>query len=448
MKKLLQKLSAMALLCAFMAACCPASAEKNKEFPQYLRISQRFERTELSRNALMDRTYPVTANAQVNAALADVIDSLAEANKGAVPLAGGYKVQKSYIDVGASVSRTGQSWASFLIVARVAHEREQIAVDCATRVYDIQTGDLITLRDVFADDSPAWGLLSREVARQLLAYFPNDAPDTQALTALAAIDSLRDAAFTLGAAWITLTYRADAVYPGKNTLMHVRADYDVFRPLMTPRAFAQTDMSAYRMVALTYDDGPSRGVTLQLARTLRSGCANATFFMVGSRMRQNHDVICAGHDALHCMASHNYEHSWGGGMRGKVQDMKARFADELNALIGHAPRIMRAPGGNEKVFIEEDCGLPLIHWNQSANDSSGIDDPAAKSRALCRAISDGAVVLMHDMTASTAYCTGFMLEELNKRGFLCVTVEELFAANGIALEPNTVYNRVKDGAAQ
>ena len=52
---------------------------------------------------------------------------------------------------------------------------------------------------------------------------------------------------------------------------------------------------------------------------------------------------------------------------------------------------------------------------------------------------DGHVVLMHDLNSECAQATKLILEELNDRGYLFVTVEELFADAGTALEPNHVY---------
>ena len=129
-------------------------------------------------------------------------------------------------------------------------------VDFDARVYDIKTGKRIRLTDIFPEGSEAWSILSAEVRAQLSAAFPALDADEETLAALADKKQLETAPFTMGAARLTLTYRADALYPGKNTLLHVNIDYQKLRQHMTPSAFAQTDNSRFRMAALTYDDGP------------------------------------------------------------------------------------------------------------------------------------------------------------------------------------------------
>ena len=49
------------------------------------------------------------------------------------------------------------------------------------------------------------------------------------------------------------------------------------------------------------------------------------------------------------------------------------------------------------------------------------------------------MILCHDLRPGTADYTQTLPQLLAARGFLCVTVEELFAVNGIELAPNTVY---------
>ena len=58
---------------------------------------------------------------------------------------------------------------------------------------------------------------------------------------------------------------------------------------------------------------------------------------------------------------------------------------------------------------------------------------------------DGSVVLMHDLRSSCYRYLKPILERLEARGFLCVTVEELFAIRGKEPEAGAVYRSLPPG---
>lgn len=432
-------LIALALAAALALAPSPACGEEDfyDAMPYFLQVTQEERQETVSRDSSILRVYPDTQNDQVDADMRALVDEMAEANRDRLPARA--KLADACLDVGPYISRTGTSWMSFLTVARVAADREQLWVDYDARVYDIETGERILLTDVFAPDSPAWALLSQAVREQLTAAFPQEEPDAAALDALCRPESLQDAPFTLGAARLTLTYRADALYPGKNTLLHVVLYYPQIRPHMTPRAQAQTDNSRFRMVALTYDDGGARSYTMNVLSRLRLGAASATFFVVGKNIAQNHDTLCRQQDAGFSVQSHGYYHIYSYDMN--VQDAfdwKQRFADELSAVTGVPPTLMRAPGGSDDFYAENGIGYPLIHWSLSSADS-GNDAYAHIADRVIYSVEDGDIVLMHDINKGAYRYTQSIVEALNRRGFLCVTVHELFADAGVPLMENQVY---------
>ncbi|MBR4082621.1 MAG: polysaccharide deacetylase family protein [Clostridia bacterium] len=434
------------LLCALLAllllfSC--ALADK-LPIPDALRFTQEtMNRETVRENVYVQRTYPVTANPHVNEEMRGVIDRLTEAARPFLP-AGKITIDKSYLRVGASVSRTGQSWMSFLTVANVKHNYEQTHVDFDARVYDIATGRQLVMSDLFAPESDGWQVLADAVRTQLTAYFPQLEADPAALDALCSREALENAPFTLTGGSLRLHYRADALYPERSTLMHVRVLYSAIRPHMTEEAQRQTDNSCYRLIALTFDDGPSHASSVNVVDTLRLYGADATFFLVGNMMAKNHYVLAYEHDAGHVLAYHSYDHYTAGNLTEKVQPEWAKFQLEIAEITGSIPTMVRAPGGYEEPFILADIGLPLIHWSCAAGDGTknrpyDTADQNTIARNVGGGAQDGAVVLMHDLRRQCHQYLKLVLQRLEQRGFLCVTVEELFDAQGIALEPNAVY---------
>ncbi len=435
------------VLMLMMLFALPAHAERLEAMPALLCFSQiTGERDYVRSQVYVQCTYPETANAQVNAALRDVIDALAARGREHMPQ-GSVGQIPAYLDVGATISRVGLRWMSFLSIARTAYEREQTYVDFDARVYDMETGAQILLTDLFDADSEAWNMLAGAVAAQLSAYFPDTEADPAALARLCGREALESAAFTLTPARLTLHYRADALYAEKNTLMHVSLYFSQLRPLMTERAQENTDNGMFKFIALTYDDGGARGTSNGVMDQLRAHGASATFFIVGTTIRNNHDILCREHDAGYAVASHNYEHVYKGLTNQKLLDWQARFNRELSAVIGTTPAYMRAPGGQFKRYINAQCGLPLIQWSVLSGDADSKNVAGVAGTVLKHA-EDGAVVLMHDLNPRSPQYTALILPELTNRGYLCVTVDELFDHYGVPLLPDTLYYSCEEEAAR
>lgn len=440
MKKLL------ALLCTAMVLCVPAMAEeqveKYKEMPYYLRVTQKTEEGKLSKYQEIRRTYPDTMNDALDEQMRQLVDGMAERSAALVPQ--GNKEEAATLDVGAVISRTGTSWMSFLTLAQITYEQETVCTEYDARVYDVETGERITLGDVFPEDSEAWAILASAVREQLTAAWPGEAPDAAALDALCAKDALKAAPFTLGGVKLTLTYRADSVYPERqNTLLHVTLYYPEIREYMTEQAFAQTDNSRFAMVALTYDDGGGGKYTRRLLDELRSHGATATFFLVGRQMRRNHDNLVRQQNSGYSLQYHSYTHPYGHKVKyDQAFEEKAMFEAELSAITGVVPTLMRAPGGNEEKYERWEIGYPLIHWSLSSTDSGNPHVDAIASRVI-RYAWDGDIVLLHDINDQVNKYSKKILDNFNSCGMMTVTVQELFARDGIVLEPNRTYYSTK-----
>ena len=427
------------LLClCLVCAAAPARAEKRASFPELLQVTQKqTEREYVGNDVYIVRTYPHTANPQVDAEMEALIAGMAEEGRPFLPKRG---VQvPAYLDVGAYLYRSGEKYLSFLTVARIAAEYEQTYVDFDARAYDMETGAQLTLADIFPEDSPAWDILAQEVRSQLSAYYPALDADADALDALCGRDALQSAAFTLSVAKLSLHYRADTLYPGRATLMHVNVYYRDVRPYMTEAAQAQTDNSGYKLIALTYDDGGARGYSMNTIEQLRLYGANATFFVVGTTFYKNHDVLCREQDAGFSVQSHNYDHVYTNLTNDNIFAWKEKLSAQLSEITGTVPTLMRAPGGIYGPYQRAQVGYPLIMWSVLPNDSDNGDVDAVASAVLNRA-HDGGVVLLHDLNPRCYRYTAIFLPELIRRGFQCVTVEELFAHYGVELLPNEVYS--------
>ena len=430
----------------FLCGLCALSpvrsyAEGYEPLPDLLIFQQQNVQKDLGAQRKECRTYPKTANEQVNEQVRQAVDQLADETFNHLPKHGGEVM--TWADTGASVTVTGTKLASFLILSHVIHEREQTYVSFRTMTFDLEGGREITLNNLLAPE--AGELIRAAIRDQLRAYFPGSRADERALKQLA--DGYETAPFTLTPAYLMFHFRADALYSGHNTLMHVWIPYSWLTDWMTGFAREQTDNSRYLLAAPTFDDGPSRGVTANVLFILRKYCAGATFFNNGPQMAKCHDYVQWEHDAGYAVQSHTWSHTVGLRDKNQIFTEKQTLEDLQVSLIGLKPYYMRSPGGVDNEYVRVKIGMPIIRWNASTYDAVS-DYSLSRSRGvLTSTLTDTAVILSHNLAQHSGHNCEQLLSILQQRGYLTVTSDELFRIRNVEIKNDTVYTGDETGAA-
>jgi len=387
-----------------------------------------------------------TACDAVDAELAALTSAYVERLAPTLQKAANSTSKNSRLEVEVRYSRTGLTWMSFLVQARTTYHRDLIAQEIESRTYDMTTGERVLLTDVFAADSEGWTMLRQAVEQTVTAYFPDEAHDADALAALLTDESLRQLDFTLHGMSLVLHIPAQTLYPDHVTLIEVPLYYPLIRQYMTEKAQLETDnLSYYKTVALTFDDGPERTNTTKTLNTLLEVGARATFFIVGNRVSSYEDLVQREHDEGHAVASHNWSHGDVSKMSGSaIRGMKAKVDAALYPVIGITARYDRVPYGLYPDMIKAKAGWPLIQWSVDTYDWRGRSTNAIMKNVK-KQFTDGDIVLMHDIKDLTPTTAKVMAEWLKENGYILLTIDELFAKDGVALEPDVVYFRCDEG---
>ena len=355
----------------------------------------------------------------------------------------------SRLDVAVRHSRTGLTWLSFMVQARYVYGRDTMDVRFTTRTYDMSTGQRLMLTDVFPADSEAWPMLQNAVREGINAYFPALQPDSAALEAACTREAVEQMDFTLHGMSLVLHLHAGDFYPGKQQLIEVTLYYPDIRPLMTEKAQIETDnLAYYDTVAMTYDDGPNGWVTREMLNVLLETGERATFFLVGNRMTKYAAYVLREHDEGHAIATHNYDHVYANEVsREKLTSLAAKARKIHEEIVGVAPKYARAPGGVWRPMANAELGWPLIQWSAQGTDWEGAQgrDPQRVLAQVLSGAKDGAIILMHDMKKNSIASSELIINRLQDEGFIFLTIDELFAKDGVALEPDTAYWRCQDG---
>ncbi|MBQ8796822.1 MAG: polysaccharide deacetylase family protein [Oscillospiraceae bacterium] len=208
--------------------------------------------------------------------------------------------------------------------------------------------------------------------------------------------------------------------------------------LCAPVRAAETE----KLVALTFDDGPSGRFTRKLLEGLEERDAKATFLLCGYRMEQYPDLTQQIFEEGHEIGLHGYSHK---PMRDMCQRDTVQEIGKALALLpnGCDVSFLRPPGGLCSECIQtvaKEFGLSILHWSVDPKDWA-IHDAKAIEKEVISHVQDGDVILLHDMSDSSVEAALKIVDELQEQGFRFVTASGLAQARDIALIPGMKYTR-------
>ncbi|MDY3990094.1 MAG: polysaccharide deacetylase family protein [Massilioclostridium sp.] len=193
------------------------------------------------------------------------------------------------------------------------------------------------------------------------------------------------------------------------------------------------------MIALSFDDGPHPVNTPRILDTLKQNGARATFFVLGNRVDSYADVLKREYEEGHEIGSHTFSHASLNKLGTEDLNYQVNETDSrIQNLIGVAPALLRPPYGAVNDTVKAMVNKPLALWNLDTLDWKSRDKDAVANTIL-RDVSDGDIILMHDLYGSTADAVEIAVPELVKRGYQIVTVSELLNARSITPTAGKVY---------
>lgn len=196
-----------------------------------------------------------------------------------------------------------------------------------------------------------------------------------------------------------------------------------------------------KMIALTYDDGPSP-YTPTVLRALKKYRARATFFVVGGSVgRYPGSVRRAA--ALGCeIGNHTYSHNKLTRLGSRqIKSVLEKTNRAVRAQTGRNIRTMRPPGGSVSPAVCKAARMPVILWSVDTLDWK-TRSTSATIQCVLRRARDGDVVLMHDLHQPTARAAETIIRTLKARGYQLVTVSEMAAYRG-GMSAGKIYSRFR-----
>lgn len=213
-------------------------------------------------------------------------------------------------------------------------------------------------------------------------------------------------------------------------------------PARQADAPAQVTVDDPPLVALTFDDGPRSSTTGPLLDGLALREVPATFFLVGSRIPGNEDLVRRMAAEGHQIGLHTYDHVELKGLSRKDFDLQVGKTRALvTGLVGEGNYWLRPPYGLLDKNAESWCGGPVILWSVDPEDWKD-DDVDRVVSAVVEHVSDGDIILLHDLFPSSARAALRIVDTLLDRGYCFVTVEQLMAERGVTPEAGKRYRKI------
>ena len=193
-----------------------------------------------------------------------------------------------------------------------------------------------------------------------------------------------------------------------------------------------------RVVALTFDDGPS-DYTHHVLDVLERERVHATFFVIGNQVADQPDQVRRALRDGDLLANHTYTHD------DMLKVPLPRFIDEIAGTqraiwqdTGFTPCLWRAPYGSldlQLAYVARAFGMDTVQWNVDPFDYTVPPAPTIVQRVLHGnrhdpdpGVRPGSIVLLHDGGGNRSHTVAALpriIDALRRDGYRFVTVAQL-----------------------
>ena len=171
--------------------------------------------------------------------------------------------------------------------------------------------------------------------------------------------------------------------------------------------------SDVKRVFLTFDDGPTKQVTPYILNLLKSENIKANFFVIGTKVEQNPELVKREYEEGHFIGNHGYSHKYST-IYSSVDSVLEEYNKNNNLIkkaIGNENYnsfIFRFPGGlvggpyndlkHEALQKLNENGIGNVDWKALTNDADGAKTKEAIMENFYKTVKDktSVVLLMHD----------------------------------------------------
>lgn len=188
------------------------------------------------------------------------------------------------------------------------------------------------------------------------------------------------------------------------------------------KSFCQ-DKDAGQVVMLTFDDGVEPGQTEKVLDILKKHEIKALFFVVGHKAERYPHLVRRIVDEGHMVGNHSYSHTPFFPLK-STKNIVAEL-ERTNVILSKICNLekidyFRAPYGVTNPNIAraiKRLNLISVGWNiRSLDTNMGVSRDAIASRVISK-LSDGSVILLHDVLADSEYLLEQIIYGLKEQNY-------------------------------
>jgi peptidoglycan-N-acetylglucosamine deacetylase len=184
-------------------------------------------------------------------------------------------------------------------------------------------------------------------------------------------------------------------------------------------------------IAMTFDDGPHPVLTPRLLDMLKARGIKATFFLIGQNAAEYPDIVRRIAADGHEIGNHTWNHPQLTKLKpAALREGIERTSSTIAEIIGKPLHVMRPPYGATSEYINHwmnrEFGMKVILWSVDPLDWK-YRNSARVERQILAGAQPGAIILSHDIHATTVAAMPDVFDSLLSKGCKFVTVSELIA---------------------
>lgn len=225
--------------------------------------------------------------------------------------------------------------------------------------------------------------------------------------------------------------------------------YSSFLPQVNENSVADIKAiynSDEKQVFLTFDDGPTKAITPQILDILKEENVPATFFVLGSRVELNPELVKRAFEEGHYIANHGYSHSYSS-MYSSAQAVIDEYNKTENCIqnaLGipdYHSYLFRFPGGSsggiydgvkqEAKQILTNSGIASTNWNCLNGDAEGgnkTEEQLLNRLNESQGTKTSLIILMHDASdkQTTVNSLKQIIQNYKQQGYVFKNFYDIF----------------------
>lgn len=316
---------------------------------------------------------------------------------------------------------SGSELAEAVVLAKAAIEAAGTVADW----FNPQDSGLNALGSDFKDNGTAWKLGYYLAAEHFVRYPGSDASNAFAVDADLFEVNLDSS--------ITVSHKAEQYVRTGDVNNQVAVSELTRQASDFIGAYFLEGWNQEKLIALTFDDGPS-SYTTQILDLLAEHQIHASFFWMGENMVSNQSIMTRALGEGHTLANHSWSHPHGRSLTNDElwQQQVLKTNELFQASVGITPRFYRPPYGeitDEQIAFLDERGMKVILWSVDTRDwNSPTVTTENISDVMINNLHPEVINLMHDAGGNrqnTVDALPTVIEYYRSQGYRFVNLEQM-----------------------